>query len=161
TFGRIPSRAIKKILVVDDGPESLNDFWLLLEEVGYQVIHCGGSLAALFAVVRVEPDLVIAEFRVPVMNGLALAHELKAHEDTRRVPVVLLAAQDNPKCRTAAVQAGCAGYLTLNLSPDDFLDDIAKVLVPPLPKRSADISGVGNSRRHLHKSPGLRYALEN
>src|SRR5690349_9381003 len=90
-----PGPTRKKILVVDDRPGSLNDYCLLLEEAGYQVTRCGGSLAALFAIVREQPDLVLAEARKPLMNGIALTAELKAHADTRHIPVLMFASEAN------------------------------------------------------------------
>ena len=139
TRSEISSPGRKKILAVDDGPGSLNDYCLLLEEAGYQVIRCGGSLAALFAIVREEPDLVFAEIRKPLMNGVALTAELKAHSDTRHIPVLMFASKDNPRTRALAAQAECDGFVTRQLAPQPFLALVAKLLRTPkakdLPKR--------------------------
>ena len=130
-------RAGKRILVVDDGRGPLQQYSSVLEEAGYDVTRVGGSLAALFAIVRVEPDLVIAELRSPRQNDLALAHELKSHADTRHVPVVMVSASDTRKSRAAALEAGCDACLASNSSPLGFVGAIAKLLNPPEPGRLA------------------------
>jgi CheY-like chemotaxis protein len=158
---QVSIRPSKKILVVDDSPGTLSDHRLWLEEAGYEVTHCGGSLAALFAVVRVEPDLVIAELRLPVMNGVALAAELKAHDDTRHVPVVMLASQDIPKYRTAAMDAGCAGYLTTHLRPNAFLQQIAQLLPSEPPNVSTGSLGAPIAPKQSGKPPKRRYEIGN
>jgi DNA-binding response OmpR family regulator len=124
----------KKILVIDDGRGRLKGYSLWLEEAGYEVTRAGGSLAALFALARVEPDLVIGE---PVMNNLALARELKAYQDTRRVPIVMISAKDTPKSRAAAFKAGCDAYLPQYLSSDGFVAEIKRFLRDRRPKRLA------------------------
>jgi CheY-like chemotaxis protein len=156
----VSTSTARKILVVDDGPETLNDYWLLLEEAGYEVTRCGGSLAALFAVVRLKPDLLIAELRTPAMNGLALAHELQAYQDTRSVPVIIIAAQDSPKWRRASLQAGCAGFFTRNLSPNSFVDEIKKALGPALPRVRASLEA-SNRRSYGSLSSKQRYEIGN
>jgi DNA-binding response OmpR family regulator len=128
TPGDSVAPANKKILVVEEGPDSLTDCCLFLEEASYEVTRCGGALAALFAIMRVEPDLVLAELRKPLMNGAALVAELKAHRDTRQIPVILFARQDNARTRAFALEAGCDGFVSEDLGPQGFLDHVAKVL---------------------------------
>src|ERR1041384_2312287 len=131
----MPSRQKrKKILLVDDNATALELYSDLLGAAGYEVIRAADSLEALFAAVRGEPDLVLADLRMPIMNGLALARELKTHLETHHVPVVVLTGHDSPKHRAAAFEAGCDGYLTKPLNPHYLLDEIAQLLQP---KRAA------------------------
>src|SRR5262249_15591445 len=51
-------------------------------------------------------DLILTDIRMPIMDGLGLVRELKAHEDTCGVPVVAMTGFDTPEHRTAALQAG-------------------------------------------------------
>ena len=146
----------KKILVVDDRPGSLNDYCLLLEEAGYQVMRCGGSLAALFAIVREEPDLVLSEIRKPLMNGVALTAELKAHADTRHIPVLMFASKDNPRNRALALQAGSDGFVTQDLAPQRFLGLVVRLLRIPKAKGSP-MRPTAFPRREMRRAAGGIY----
>lgn len=155
-----PGTGTKRILVVDDPPGSLSHYSVLLQEAGYEVTSCGGPLAALFAVGRVEPDLVVAELRRPLMNGLALAAELKAHSDTCHIPVVMLAAGDVPIRSTGALAGSFDAYLTGRITAKIFLDEIAKLLRWMPAKSSASLLRPRNepipARKSMKRSDGTR-----
>ncbi len=65
---------------------------------------------------------------MPIMDGLGLVRELKAHEDTCAVPVVAMTGFDTPENRRAALQAGCVGYIPKPMDPQDFLGQIEAIL---------------------------------
>jgi PleD family two-component response regulator len=152
-----PKQTSKKILVVDDGKGPLRQYSLLLEEAGYDVTRAGGSLAALFAVARVEPDLVVAELRKPALNNLALAHELKTHHETSHVPVVVVSTKDTPKSRAAALKAGCDAFVAGNSDPDGFIREIARLLRADRPKRGSGFLKVIRARVRQLKASRQSY----
>ena len=93
--------AKKKILLVDDDPQILEVFAALLEEAGYEVEQAEHALAAVAAIVRAPPDLILADIRMPIVDGLGLVRELKAHADSRQIPVIAVTGYDNPETREA------------------------------------------------------------
>src|SRR5439155_11777043 len=102
----------KKILIVEDDPEMLDLLGTLLREAGYEVAQAEHALGAVCSVVRAAPDLVLADIRLPILNGLGLVSELKAHQDTKHIPVVALTGYDTQWTRESAFKAGCDGYLS-------------------------------------------------
>jgi CheY-like chemotaxis protein len=118
----------KRILLVDDEPEVLEVFSALLREVGYEVEAAENALAAIAAVVRAAPDLILADIRMPIVGGMDLARELKAHIDSRQIPVVAFTGYDSPKMRKAALKAGYDDYLAKPTDPGPFLDKIERLL---------------------------------
>jgi CheY-like chemotaxis protein len=122
------SAARKRILIVDDDPQVLEIFSALLQEVGYEVESAENALAAMAAVVRAAPDLILADIRMPIVGGMGLVRELKSHRDSRRIPVVAFTGYDSPGMRETALKAGYDDYLPKPTDPGPFLDQIERLL---------------------------------
>jgi CheY-like chemotaxis protein len=104
------SQRVRRVLVVDDEP----DFAALMTDVlatlpeRLEVAIAGNGQAAIEAVRRDAPDLVVLDVNMPVMNGLeALKH---IHQMDPRLPVLLVTATD---CRSVSqgLTTGAFGYL--------------------------------------------------
>lgn len=78
------------VLVVDDDAEVRELVAEVLAMAGYAVEQAADGLAALEAVAERRPDLVVADLRMPRLDGAALARRLRRGRDP--VPVVLLTA---------------------------------------------------------------------
>ena len=113
---------------MDDDPQVLEVFSALLQEVGYAVEPAENALAAMAAIVRAAPDLILADIRMPIVGGMDLVRELKSHVDSRRIPVVAFTGCDSPGMREAALKAGYDDYLPKPTDPGPFLDRIEKLL---------------------------------
>lgn len=119
----------KRILLVDDDPAILEIFSLLLREAGYRVDTAEHAIAAVAAVVRTRPDLVLADIRMPIVDGKGLVAELKSSRDTKDIPVVAITGYDGPGAEDAAYRAGYDGYLTKPIDVQKFPQQVAKFLV--------------------------------
>jgi two-component system, cell cycle response regulator DivK len=122
------STARKKILIVEDDSDVREILSRVLRTAGYEVQEAGHALGAICAVVRAGADLVLTDINMPIMDGFGLVRELKAHEDTRRVPVVAITGLDTPERRTAALQAGCVGYIAKPIDARELLGRIAEFI---------------------------------
>jgi CheY-like chemotaxis protein len=118
----------KHILIVDDEPAILEIFSLLLREAGYSVETAEHALAAVAAVVRKRPDLVLADIRMPIVDGKALVAELKSSRDTKDIPIVAITGYDGPGAQDAAYRAGYDGYMTKPVDVRTFPTRIAEFL---------------------------------
>ena len=125
----------KRILIVEDDPEMMKLFSFLLTRSGYEVMTASSGMPALFGVIRTPPDLILADLQMPMMNGLEMIGQFKAHEDTRDIPVVVVTGFDSEESRAAAFKAGCAGFLTKPIKPVEFLAQIQKFLTGAKPKQ--------------------------
>jgi len=120
-----------RILMVEDDTNVRELFSGALRQAGYEVQEAEHALGAVCAMVRAGADLVVTDIRMPIMDGLSLVNELKAHEDTRRVPVVAFTGYDTPETRAAAFDAGCVGYITKPIDTAEFVSQIAEFLSAP------------------------------
>ena len=116
----------KKILIVEDYSDFREILSRSLRKAGYEVQEAEHALGAICAMVRAGADLILTDIRMPIMDGLGLVRELKAHEDTRGVPVVAMTGFDTPENRAAALQAGCVGYFAKPMDAREFLGQIAE-----------------------------------
>jgi len=83
---------VKTILVVDDEEAVVEFVSSLLEDGGYRVLRAYDGRSALDMSRRERPDLVITDVMMPIMNGIELACQLRAHPETSRIPVILMTA---------------------------------------------------------------------
>ncbi len=113
---------------MDDDPQVLEIFSTLLEEAGYEVDRAENALAAIAAIVRSPPDLVLSDIRMPIVGGMGLVRELKAHIDSREIPAVAFTGYDSPEMREAALKAGYDDYIPKLTEPGQTLDRIAAVI---------------------------------
>jgi CheY-like chemotaxis protein len=77
------------ILLVDDEPEILAAWRLILESEGYQVSCASNGAEALACVVAHVPDLIITDWMMPIMDGAELCRRLKAMPVSVDVPILV------------------------------------------------------------------------
>jgi CheY-like chemotaxis protein len=83
---------MKKILVVDDEFDLLTTWRLVLQMEGYEVDTASNGLRALESVRAHAPDLIVTDWMMPVMDGLAFCRALAADDTLAQIPVVLTSA---------------------------------------------------------------------
>jgi len=97
TDRREPRRLSTPILVVEDDPQLRVMFQLLLEGEGYPVVAAADGLEALRAVRNMRPSLVILDLELPLLDGQAVAFELRAaYGPTLPIVVVTATGQHAP-----------------------------------------------------------------
>jgi two-component system cell cycle response regulator DivK len=99
------------ILLVEDCPDEAHIVRTELEVLGYSVSVVGDGLAAVESAAENLPDLIIVDVRLPFMNGLQAAAEIKKNPSTKRIPVLVATANATPGEREKCLAAGCDGYI--------------------------------------------------
>jgi CheY-like chemotaxis protein len=89
-----------RILVVDDEPDLRYIMRRIFERAGHEVTDAGHGLAALEAVHRSPPDLVVTDMMMPVMGGEELIRRLRLEPATAGIPI--LAASGDPHLAVGA-----------------------------------------------------------
>ncbi|MBW1730192.1 MAG: response regulator [Deltaproteobacteria bacterium] len=84
--------AKKYILVVDDDPDLVETVAMMLESKGCEVGRAYDGIEGEESIKNRRPDLIILDVMMPRKDGYALCAELKANEETKDIPVVLLTA---------------------------------------------------------------------
>jgi len=115
-----------KILIVDDDPEVLIMLQRLLETDGHEGVTAESGLKALELIKLSAFDLVVADLRMPRMDGLELLREVKAIEST--LPVILVTAYASSETAIEAVRCGAFDYLFKPFKVKDLLTTVERAL---------------------------------
>lgn len=107
----------KTILLLEDEEELLNTMGLLLREQGYQVLLSNRAEDALTVARNSTVDLILADIKLPGMDGLDFFKEVRKIEQCQKTPFVFLTAFNNLKTAGEARKDGAAEYIT---KPFDF-----------------------------------------
>ncbi len=98
-------------MTVDDSKAVRLTIALTLRHAGHRVVEAASGEEALELLKTEKVDLIISDFYMPGMDGSQLVRHIKAHEDFRAIPVVMLTTE-NAKSRLAeAKEAGAIGWL--------------------------------------------------
>jgi signal transduction histidine kinase len=109
------------ILVVDDSHENLILLETILNGEGYTTSLAGDGKAALIAVAAAQPDLVLLDVHMPVMDGYTVCQALKADPATRDVPVIFISSSDETLNKVRAFEVGGIDYVTKPLHLEELL----------------------------------------
>jgi DNA-binding NarL/FixJ family response regulator len=109
-----------RVLVADDHSLFRDGLVSLLEAAGHQVVgQVGDGQAAVEAARRLDPDLILLDVSMPVLDGLGALRLIKAERPEAQV--VMLTVSDD-ETLFEALQAGAQGYLLKSLSAEEFLE---------------------------------------
>jgi two-component system OmpR family response regulator len=139
--GGVPDAPIARVLVVDDEPALREAIGLTLRYEGYEVDEVGAGRAALDAVERFRPDLVVLDVMLPDLDGFEVTRRLR--DSGSRVPVVFLTAKDTVEDRVTGLRLGGDDYLTKPFSLEELVARVQAVL------RRVGV-GQGNRRLVFH-----------
>ncbi len=114
------------VLVVDDDAPVRRMLERTLGAEGYDVHSASDGGAALAAVERAVPDLLVLDVAMPGLDGLAVARRLRGKRLT--TPILLLTARDGVADRVAGLDAGADDYLLKPFAPEELLARVRALL---------------------------------
>ena len=120
----------RTILFIEDEEELLNTLGTLMRETGYDVIAVLDAEDALMKMEESTPDLIVADIRLPGIDGFAFFKKVQQDKRFSAIPFVFLTAYNDLKAAMYAKEQGAAEYIT---KPFDFEYLIARIkdLLPP------------------------------
>ncbi|HEY4866701.1 MAG TPA: response regulator [Candidatus Dormibacteraeota bacterium] len=121
------------ILVVDDSPVVRRMLGFMLERDGHRVSFASNGSEGLAAVEARNPNLIIADLAMPVMDGMAFVRRLKADPAWNQLPIVMLTASAEAKDHSAALALGVDGFVTKPLRSIQMIELVDGLLKKPNP----------------------------
>ena len=115
-----------KILVVDDEPNALDGLVKYLEGLDYDVIGAARGEQALALYSEIKPDLVLADIRMPGMDGITLMEKIKGINPVAKV--ILLTAYGSVEDAVKAMKKGAFYYLSKPVNFEELEFQIRKAL---------------------------------
>jgi CheY-like chemotaxis protein len=116
------------VLVVDDFADNREMYSEYLSFSGYDVIEARNGKEAVDAAQQRQPDIIIMDLSLPVMDGWEATRRLKADDRTRRIPVVALTGHALAGHSKGAKEAGCDSFLAKPCLPDQLVAEIRRML---------------------------------
>ncbi len=117
-----------RILLVEDNEMNRDMLSRRLVRNGYQVfLAMDGQQGADMALSK-QPDLILMDLSLPVIDGWEATRRIKAHDATRRIPVIALTAHAMAGDREKAMEVGCEDYDTKPVEISRLLGKIAALL---------------------------------
>ncbi len=118
----------KRILVVDDERYIVNILDFTLGAEGFEVVSAANGEEALKKAMKIAPDLIVLDVMMPKIDGFEVCRALKAKDDTKDVPVILLTAKDRDKDRKKGEEVGADLFMTKPFSPSRLVDEVRALL---------------------------------
>lgn len=113
------------ILVVEDEPSISEVIVLYLKRAGYLVAAVRDGEAALSALARQLPDLVVLDLMLPKADGYEITRWLRARGDT---PIIMLTSRREEADRIAGLEMGADDYVVKPFSPQELVSRVRAVL---------------------------------
>jgi CheY-like chemotaxis protein len=118
----------KKILIADDEIHIIHVVAIKLRNNGYEVVAAGNGAEAYELACREKPDIVVTDYQMPLMTGIELIEKLRANEQTRDLPVILLTARSFAISQEQQHSLGVSDCLSKPFSPKELLKTIQDIL---------------------------------
>jgi CheY-like chemotaxis protein len=129
-----------RVLIVDDNATNLKLVAYLMKSNGYTVDTALDAEAALEAIRRARPAVILMDIQLPGIDGLELTRRLKAEPATRQIVIIAVTAYAMKGDQAKAIAAGCDDYVTKPIDTRALPELIARHLRsaggPPPEERS-------------------------
>jgi len=124
----IPSRKQPLVLLAEDFEDARELYRDYLQFSGFDVETANNGRDAITRAVELQPDLILMDASMPVLDGWQATRELKANPVTRHIPILALTAHAFDDARREARAVGCDGFVTKPCLPDDLVTKVRAAL---------------------------------
>lgn len=118
----------RPILVVDDDAKIVRLVRTYLEREGFDVVTAADGPAALDAIERHRPALVVLDLMLPEMDGRAVIRAVRRDDEAGATPIIILSARGSTIDRIAGLEDGADDYLPKPFSPAELVLRVKAIL---------------------------------
>jgi len=119
----------KRIMIVDDEPDTVDLVKLVLETEGYEILVAYSGSEALEKIKTEKPDMVLLDIMMPGMDGWAVRTKLLEDKGTKDIPIVMLTARAQPIDKMIGLHVvGVSDYITKPFGRRELVDRVRAVL---------------------------------
>ena len=117
-----------RVLVVDDEAHVVNVVAIKLRRADIEVLTAMDGEEAIEVAEECRPDVIVTDYRMPLMNGLELCERLRDMTTTREIPVILLTAHGHYIPEVAAAPEQIREVMAKPFSPREMLSKVKGLL---------------------------------
>jgi len=118
----------RTVLLVDDEPNIVLSLQFLVEQAGYQALVARDGEAALKAIEKHEPDLVLLDVMLPKRDGFDVCRTVRARPEWNDIRIVMLTAKGRDVEREKGLALGADAYITKPFSTREAMERIRQFL---------------------------------
>ena len=118
-----------EVLIVEDSPTQAIQLQGLLKESGYRVSTATNGADAFSYLEEHIPDLVISDIIMPGMDGYEMCGRMKADDNLRSIPVILLTQLGEPEDIVKGLESGADNFVTKPYDPEVLLSQVQYILI--------------------------------
>jgi PleD family two-component response regulator len=120
-----------KVLVVDDDMNVITIVRDSLEPEIFEILEAVNGKEALGMVFAKSPDILVLDIMMPDMDGLTVCEELREHDNTKNIPIIMLSAKVGIEDKLKAMDLGINDYIVKPFDPRELKARIKMVLSRP------------------------------
>jgi Response regulators consisting of a CheY-like receiver domain and a winged-helix DNA-binding domain len=117
-----------KILIVEDDANNRDLIARLVELMGHEPILAADGAQGVALARSAQPDLIVMDMGLPVLNGWQATHRIKSQPATRHIPILALTAYALTEDRTRSLDAGCDDFETKPIDFSRFREKVEALL---------------------------------
>ncbi len=118
----------KRILLVEDHPATIDVMRQELEFLGYEVTMAKNGIEAVEMATSELPDLIVMDIRLPKMDGLQAASQIRKNPKTQAIPILAATVKALPGDREECLASGCDDYIAKPFTYKELGAAIEKLL---------------------------------
>jgi CheY-like chemotaxis protein len=102
---------MKKILIIEDHSDMRELLMWQIELMGFMPVTAKRGKEGVEMALSEKPELIILDIMMPGMDGWEAAREIRAHAETRDIPILAATALFRDSDLKTCMEAGCNGYI--------------------------------------------------
>lgn len=118
----------KTVVVCDDDPLLVELVSYRLSSRGYEVVVARDGGEALERIEETQPDAVVLDAMMPVIDGYQLLRRLRSNPNTAKTPVIMLTARSQEKDIVSALELGASDYMVKPFIPEELVARLTRLV---------------------------------
>jgi len=119
----------KKIVYIEDEQDMIDLVRLILGRKGYEVTGANGGREGLDLIKTTSPNLILLDLMMPDMDGWEVYQQLKANEQTRTIPVIIITAKAQNIDKVLGIHiAKVDDYIAKPFTPGQLIESVEQIL---------------------------------
>ena len=116
------------VLIVDDSSLIRSVASSAAQEAGHNVIVASNGQEGLDAMNNNEIDIIFSDVNMPIMGGLEMVKNIKAHPEHKFIPVIMLTTESNPELKAQGKALGVKAWMLKPFNKEKFFMALKKLL---------------------------------
>ncbi|MDY6990362.1 MAG: response regulator, partial [Thermodesulfobacteriota bacterium] len=101
-----------KVLIIDDSRLIAHVAKTILSKRGHDIIVAEDGLTGLETAKSEQPDIILLDLVMPIMDGYQVCQDLKEKSSTKEIPVIMLTSKAEPTDKVKGLEMGALDYVT-------------------------------------------------